>query len=203
MKQLEHLDKYVIVPNVGFYGGFKYDGKDVFLCNDHDTDTDYDMHVIQRIENNMLITDLERSYAFLKSNEITYKQYNASEESRAAYKWAYKNPEKFEVSKAVADDLVEYKEYSKALGSIKADKDSLGNTISGSRQKKVVQYISSLDVEYGAKLVLYKTEYPSDDTYNDIIIRYVSGIEELNAQQKVTILKELGFTVDDRGNVTW
>ncbi len=142
-------------------------------------------------------------YAFLKSNEITYKQYNASEESRAAYKWAYKNPERFEVSKAVADDLLEYMEYSQAIGNIKADKDSLGSTISGSRQKKVVQYISSLDIEYGAKLVLYKTEYPSDDTYNDIIIRYVSGIEELNAQQKVTILKELGFTVNDQGSVTW
>lgn len=145
----------------------------------------------------------EEKYAFLKNNEITYKQYNASEESRAAYNWAYQNPEKFEVSKAVADDLLEYREYSQALGEIEADKDSLGNAISGSRQMKVVQYLNSLDVEYGAKLVLYKMEYPKDNTYNDIIIRYVSGIEVLNYQQKVTILKELGFTVTDQGRVTW
>lgn len=145
----------------------------------------------------------EEKYVFLKSNEITWKQYNASEESRTAYNWAYQNPEKFEVSKAVADDLLEYREYSQALGEIKADKDSLGNAISGSRQKKVVQYLNSLDVEYGAKLVLYKMEYPKDNTYNDIIIRYVSGIEVLNYQQKVTILKELGFTVTDQGRVTW
>ena len=144
----------------------------------------------------------EEKYAFLKSNEITWKQYNASEESRTAYNWAYQNPEKFEVSKAVADDLLEYREYSQALGEIKADQDSLGNAISGSRQEKVVQYLNSLDVEYGAKLVLYKMEYPKDNTYNDIIIRYVSGIEVLNYQQKMTILKELGFTAADQGIVT-
>ena len=34
MKQLEKLEKYVITPNVRFYGGFKYDGEDIFLCDD-------------------------------------------------------------------------------------------------------------------------------------------------------------------------
>lgn len=79
MKQLEHLDKYVIVPNVGFYGGFKYDGEDVFLCNDHDTDADYDMHVIQRIENNVLITDLERSYLRPNGKKVTERSHQEVE----------------------------------------------------------------------------------------------------------------------------
>lgn len=62
MKQLDNLEKYVIVPNVGFYGGFKYDGEDIMLCEDHDTDEGYDFKVTQKIENNVLITDIERSY---------------------------------------------------------------------------------------------------------------------------------------------
>ena len=62
MKKIEKLDKYVILPNVGFYGGFVYDGEDIFLCEDHDTDEDYDFVVKQEIKNNILITDLTREY---------------------------------------------------------------------------------------------------------------------------------------------
>ena len=72
MKQLENLEKYVIVPNVGFYGGFVYDGEDIFLCDDHDTDEGYDFHVLQSIANNMLITDIEKEY--VRSNGKKVKE---------------------------------------------------------------------------------------------------------------------------------
>lgn len=62
MKQLENLQKYVVVPNVGFYGGFEYDGEDVLLCDDHDVDDGYDFKVKQRIEGDVLITDIVRTY---------------------------------------------------------------------------------------------------------------------------------------------
>ena len=62
MKQLEKLEKYVIVPNVGFYGGFVYEGEDIFLCEDHDTDEGYDFRVTQIIRDDVLVTDIERTY---------------------------------------------------------------------------------------------------------------------------------------------
>lgn len=62
MKKLEKLEKYVVLPNVGFYGGFEYDGEDIFLCDDHDEDEGYDFRVTQEIKDNKLITDLKRSY---------------------------------------------------------------------------------------------------------------------------------------------
>lgn len=62
MKNLEKLDKYVILPNVNFYGGFVYDGQDMALCDDHDTDEGYDFKVKQRIEKDVLITDIECSH---------------------------------------------------------------------------------------------------------------------------------------------
>ena len=70
MKQLEKLDKYVILPNVGFYGGFKYDGEDRFLCNDHDTDEGYDFCVTQKIETDVLITDIERTYTRKNGKQV-------------------------------------------------------------------------------------------------------------------------------------
>lgn len=62
MKQIDKLEKYVVVPNVRFYGGYRYTGEDVILCNDHDEDTGYDFKVKQKIEKGVLITDLERTY---------------------------------------------------------------------------------------------------------------------------------------------
>lgn len=72
MKKLESLDKYVIMPNVGFYGGFVFDGEDIFLCEDHDVDENYDFTVRQEIKNNVLITDLTREYA--RSNGCWVKE---------------------------------------------------------------------------------------------------------------------------------
>lgn len=75
MKKLEKLDKYVILPNVNFYGGFVYDGQDVALCDDHDTDEGYDFKVTQRIEKDVLITDIERTYKRKNGKKVTEKSH--------------------------------------------------------------------------------------------------------------------------------
>ena len=33
MDKLESLEKYVITPNVNFYGGYTHNGKDILLCD--------------------------------------------------------------------------------------------------------------------------------------------------------------------------
>lgn len=70
MKQLENLKKYVVVPSVKFYGGFVYDGEDVDLCDDHDVDEGYDFKVRQRIESDVLITDMERTLLRKNGKEV-------------------------------------------------------------------------------------------------------------------------------------
>ncbi|MGN0693735.1 MAG: hypothetical protein ACI4LK_02350 [Lentihominibacter sp.] len=57
---LDNLKKYVITPNVGFYGGYIHTGEDIDLCNDHDEDEGYGFKVRQKIINNVLITDISR-----------------------------------------------------------------------------------------------------------------------------------------------
>ena len=141
-------------------------------------------------------------YEFLQSIDVSYSDYNASEESRDAYNWAYNNPEKYVMTKAVAD-VVTYREYTKALSDIEADKDKNGKTINGSRKEKVVNYINSIDADYGAKIILFKSEYPADDTYNNDIIEYLNNRDDITYEDMETILKELGFTVDANGNIRW
>jgi hypothetical protein len=96
-----------------------------------------------------------------------------------------------------------YKTYSSELYDIKADKDSKGNSISGSRKEKVIDYINGLDADYGEKIILFKREYNADDTYNQQIIDYLNSRDDITPQEMRSILEELDFEVDSEGYITW
>ncbi|MBO5432453.1 MAG: hypothetical protein J6A43_00165, partial [Clostridia bacterium] len=83
------------------------------------------------------------------------------------------------------------------------DKDSNGKSISGSRKKKVLDYINNLDIDYGAKCILLKSEYSSDDTYNKAIVDYLLNRDDITTEEKRTILEELGATIDSNGYIHW
>ena len=143
-------------------------------------------------------------YAFWKQNGISYEDYiSGDDDTKAAYNWAYENPDKFTLSKAVASDVVTYRGYTKDLYELKADKDEDGKSIVGSRKEKVIDYVNNLDADYGSKIILFKSEYPADDTYNYDIIEYLNSRDDISYSEMETILKELGFNVDKNGNITW
>jgi mannose-6-phosphate isomerase class I len=134
---------------------------------------------------------------FAKS--ITPEEYWGNKEE---YCFAYDYPGKYAVSKA-AGGYKAYKQYSSELYDIKADKDEDGKSISGSRKEKVVDYLNELDADYYEKLILFKSEYKADDTYNYEIIDYLNNREDISYDEMVTILKELDFIVHSDGRVTW
>ena len=143
-------------------------------------------------------------YQFLEANGISVKQYNSfDDETKDAWSWAYKNPGKYTMSKAVTDDLVEYRQFTSDLNDITADKDANGKAISGTAKSKKLAYINSLDIDYGARLILYKSQYESDNTYNYEILEYINNIQEFTYEDRVAILEELGFTVFSDGTVQW
>ena len=146
------------------------------------------------------ITDkeLEKQNEVTSALGITAKEYW---EKKDEYTFAYESPAKYEVSRVVGG-YDAYKGYQSEMYDIKADKDAEGKSINGSRKEKVIDYINSLDADYGEKLVLFKSEYPADDTYNNEIIDYLNGRDDLTYEQIVTILKELGFKVSGN-DVTW
>ena len=146
-------------------------------------------------------------HKFLESIGISYDEYESfDDDTKEAYSWAYQNPEKYTMSKAVTSDLVEYKQYTKALSAIKADKDQYGDTISGSAKTKKAEYINNLNLDYGQKIILYRSLYSSQDdrdAYNADIVEYLNSRNDLTYDEIVTILKELDFTVLDDGTVLW
>jgi hypothetical protein len=142
---------------------------------------------------------LEKQNEVTKGLGISASEYWSNKEE---YDYAYKNPEKYTVAKAVGG-YTAYRTYASELYDIKADKDSSGKSISGSRKEKVIEYVNNLDADYGERIILFKSEYPADDTYNYDIIDYLNGRDDISYDEMVTILKELGFTVDSRGNISW
>jgi hypothetical protein len=143
-------------------------------------------------------------YSFLKEYGVSYDAYKGfDEDTKEAYDWAYRNPDKRPLAKAVAGDFAQYRKYTGDLYDIKADKDEDGKSISGSRKEKVLDYINNMDADYGEKIILFKSEYPADDTYNYEIIDYLNSRDDISYEEMVAILKELGFNVSSDGYITW
>lgn len=123
-------------------------------------------------------------------------------DNKDEYSYAVDNPEKYLVSQAIAD-FDDYSKYKKDISKIEADKDENGKSINGSRKEKVIDYINNLDIDRGAKKILIKMNYPSEDKYNEDIVEYLSDRDDISYDEMKTILKELGFTVKSDGTVTW
>ena len=114
-------------------------------------------------------------------------------------------PRKYALAQAVGG-YGSYKVYQEALGKIESDKDEDGNTVADSKKAKVIDYINSLDAEYGEKIILYVSKYPSKESrsiYGYEIVDYLNGRSDISYSQMVAILLELGFKVSADGRVTW
>lgn len=124
----------------------------------------------------------------------SYGEYGDLEE----YDFATKNPGKYAIAKVYGYD--QYKAYTNNISNISGTKDSNGKTISGSRKAKVFQYINSLPLSREEKMLLFKSEYPADDSYNREILEWLDSMYSLDDIK--TMLEELGFHVYN-GTVTW
>lgn len=143
--------------------------------------------------------ELERQNEVTSGLGITPEEYWAKQEE---YSYAYDHPENYAVAKSVGG-YEAYRTYSSELYEIKADKDENGKSISGSRKDKVIDYVSNLDIDYGMKLILFKSEYNADDTYNNEIIDYLNSRSDLSFDDIATILRKIGFEVSQDGTITW
>ena len=142
-------------------------------------------------------------YDFLKKNGIPYEEFkNFDKDTKEAYEWAFDNPEKYEVAKVVSKDFGEYWKYREHINSLDA-KDMKGNSVNGLKKERVIEYINGLDIDYGQKIILFRSYYPKDDTYCYDIVDYLNGRKDISYEEMVTILEELDMKVHDDGTVTW
>ena len=156
-----------------------------------------------------------KKYNFLKDNGVSYDDYyeadkDTKEKYDGIYSWykeaSEEDPGKIALGKAVASNIVEYRTYASDLNDIRADKYSNGKSISGSAKKKKLEYINSLDLDYGQKIILYRSYYDSKADkrqYNGQILEYLNSRDDLSYEDRVAILLELDFKVDENGYATW
>jgi hypothetical protein len=144
-------------------------------------------------------------YEFIKEQGLSATEYySLDDDTKDAYKWAYDNPEMFTVSKAISDDFLSYYQYKTDLSKLNA-KDENGESVSGLKKERVIEYINNLDIDYGQKIILFRSMYDGkadQEAYNSDIVDYLNSRDDISYEEMVTILKKLGFTV--KGNtVTW
>lgn len=148
-------------------------------------------------------------YEYYKQNGVLPGDYSTyyipmldfENEDNDAYSWAYDNPEKATFSKAITDNVVDYRKITKELYAIRADKDENGNSISGTAKSKKQEYIWSLDIDEAQKYILFKNEYNSYDDHNQEIVDYIISRDDLSYDERKTILETIGFTIDEDGTI--
>jgi hypothetical protein len=150
------------------------------------------------------ISKINDSKAENKKSQIATAVKNTSlTDQQKAYVYG-KNYSSDETLDLVINTGISFNEYlDYASQEFEADKNSEGKTISGSRKKKVYDYLNSMNIDYEQKLILAKMEYPAEDRYNYEIIDYLNNNSSIDYDTMETILLELGFKVDANGNINW
>jgi hypothetical protein len=148
-------------------------------------------------------------YEFLKSNGISYTDYKSDEDTKeyydSAYEWYNNNPEKVTVSKVISSDFMTFYQYRADISNFDA-KDANGETVSGLKKERVTNYINGLDLDYGQKLILFKSYYDSKADKKECvygIVEYLNNREDVSYEEMETILEEIGYKVDSQGNIYW
>ena len=129
-------------------------------------------------------------YAVLRDQGISVSDYNNNLAESAFmytddYAWAADNPELYALSKVISDDVTEYKQYASDLNKFKGD----------NKKQDKWNYIFNLDIDYGAKCVLFKYQYPKDETYAQDAVDYILSRYDLTYDEQVAILEKIGFKI--------
>lgn len=77
-----------------------------------------------------------------------------------------------------------------------SDKDDEGDSISGSKKKKVINYINSMNLSIPEKAILIKLNGYSLKQYDNKIINYVND-RDISMNDKISILEQLGYKIKD------
>lgn len=126
-----------------------------------------------------------------------YNDYGSYEE----FNYAMKNPEEYKKITMITD-YDNYKKIMKNINEIESDIDKNGNSVSGSKKKKVISYINSLNLSIPQKAMLIKSQYSNFKQYDKQIFEYVNG-QDMDFMSKATVLKKVGFTQFDNQIISY
>lgn len=109
------------------------------------------------------------------------------------------------IMKLTGINVKEYLRYKQQkFSSDKVDDGTVGGkSVSGSKKKKVYDYVNSMDISYNQKLLLLGQQYKLNDEERGKLAKYVNSMK-LSKTEKLEIFERLqGFTVYKDGRVKW
>lgn len=129
------------------------------------------------------------SYEDFWNNREAYMDAIYVAENGVEYGWG--TPYYETVKSAIGLDT--FTQFSGEMADIKGD----------NRYRDMKNYIYNLDIPQAQKHILFKAEYPKTNSHNYEIINYLNERDDISYDQMETILNELGFKVDKKGNIRW
>lgn len=103
------------------------------------------------------------------------------------------------LAKKVADNVDQYCEYMAEL----RDMTVQATYSEDIKKEKANDYLNNLSLDYGQKIILFRIQFPEDNTYNSDIVDYLNERDDISYDDMVFILEELGFAVFSDGTVKW
>ena len=103
------------------------------------------------------------------------------------------------MSKVISNDFMTFYQYKTDISQFDA-KDANGESVSGLKKERVTNYINGLDLDYGQKLILFKSYYDSKADKKECvydIVEYLNNRADVSYEE---ILSEFKVKVDKHDN---
>ncbi len=174
-----------------------------------ETYSDYKQKVYQKTQKQRANGNLNKNQSLKQKDkiQILLNSKYSDKEKKALYSTYIKNEQdtEYEIMNYANTDIDEYLKYKQqGFDSDYADNGTInGKAISGSRQRKVYEYINSAKMTYEQKLLLLGMQYKLTSGERSTLAKYVDTLN-ITSDEKLKAYKKIkGFTVYKNGKVSW
>lgn len=174
-----------------------------------ETYSDYKQKVYQETQKQRANGNLNKNQSLKQKDkiQILLNSKYSDKEKKALYSTYIKNEQdtEYEIMNYANTDIDEYLKYKQqGFDSDYADNGTInGKAISGSKQRKVYEYINSAKMTYEQKLLLLGMQYKLTSGERSTLAKYVDTLN-ITSDEKLEAYKKIkGFTVYKNGKVSW
>lgn len=207
--KVENVDNYGIVGNREFYKWTNEEGEEVWSApKDEDLKTLNSLGLSVKEKGTYYKTQSAMYDAWSKYDDYNVSKSHAissiinsslpDEVKYQLYNNSY-NKNKINVAQTIGIDANTFLNYAKQ--NFKASKDSNGKSISGSKKRKVYNYLNKMNIDYEDRLILAKMQGYETDEGNTEIVNYLNN-SNVTPDEYEAILEQLKFTIKN-GYVRW
>jgi len=174
-----------------------------------ETYSDYKQKMYQETQKQRANGTLNKNQSLKQKDkiQILLNSKYSDKEKKAIYSTYIKNEQdtEYEIMNYANTDIDEYLKYKQqGFDSDYADNGTInGKAISGSKQRKVYEYINSAKMTYEQKLLLLGMQYKLTSGERSTLAKYVDTLN-ITSDEKLKAYKKIkGFTVYKNGKVSW